>query len=64
MLNNCTDDILTIDQLCEFLYIGRNTAYILLNSGKLGAFKIGRNWKISAAALEEYITSNSRKAVC
>jgi DNA binding domain, excisionase family len=61
MLNNYSDDILTVEQLCEILYIGRNTAYKLLNSGKLGAFRIGRNWKIPNAALETYITRNANK---
>jgi excisionase family DNA binding protein len=62
MLNNYTDDVLSVDQLCEILYIGRNTAYKLLISGEIGAFRIGRTWKISSAALEDYIMKSSRIA--
>lgn len=56
MLNNY-DDILTVDQLMELLYIGRNTAYKLLNSGKIKGFRVGngKNWRIPKESVEEYV---------
>lgn len=42
MLNNYSDDVLTVEQFCDILYIGRNSAYKLLNSGEINAFRIGR----------------------
>ena len=35
MLLNQENDILTVDDLCEVLRIGKNAAYKLINSGKL-----------------------------
>ena len=57
-----TDDyeILTPEDVMEYLYIGRNAVYKLLNSGELKAFRVGRNWKIPKKALDEYIDSNIR----
>lgn len=55
MYNDSIQDIITIDELCEKLLIGKNTAYSLLNSGKIKAFKIGRIWKIPASSVSEYI---------
>ena len=49
------DDILTIEELCDILMIGRNAAYSLLNSHKIQAFRIGKTWKIPKKALEAYI---------
>lgn len=49
------DELITIDDLCNILYIGRNTAYRLLKSNTLQAFKIGRIWKIPKKSVEEYI---------
>lgn len=47
MLQNNYQELITIDELCESLNIGKNTAYSLLNSGELqGAFRIGQIWKI------------------
>lgn len=48
-------ELITIDELCDALMIGRNTAYRLLNSGCLKAFRIGRCWKIPKAALDEFL---------
>ena len=37
--------VLTIQELMEVLNIGRNSAYELLNSGAIRAFRIGSRWK-------------------
>ena len=52
-------DLITIDELCDLLMIGRTTAYNLLRSGEIKAFKIGKVWKISKASVEEYIRQRS-----
>lgn len=52
-------ELITIDELCELLMIGRTTAYKLLQSQELKAFKIGKVWKISKASVEEYIKIRS-----
>ena len=48
-------DIVTIDELCEMLRIGRNKAYELLRSGKIGSFRCGRLWIVSKEAVEEFV---------
>ena len=48
-------DILTPEEVMDYLNIGRNAVYILLNSGKLKAFRVGRNWKIPRKELDAYI---------
>ena len=47
-------ELLTIEQLCERLFISPTTAYKLLQSGEIKAFKIG-TWKIPAKSVREYI---------
>lgn len=59
MYNDELSDLITVDELCEWLAIGKNAAYTLLNSGKIKAFRIGRIWKISRAAVVEYIKQES-----
>lgn len=59
MYQNELSDLITVDELCEFLSIGKNSAYSLLNSGELKAFRIGRIWKISRGAVSEYIKRKS-----
>ena len=59
MYDQFTDDLITIDDLCQLLAIGRNTAYSLLKSGEVKAFRIGRHWKIPRASATEYISRKS-----
>ena len=54
-----TCQLLTIDELCSALAIGRNSAYRLLNSGAIPAFRIGKVWKIPRIGLDEYILTQS-----
>lgn len=53
-------DLISIDELCEILSIGHNMAYRLLNSKQIKAFRIGRVWKISRVAVEEFILTQTQ----
>lgn len=47
--------ILTPLDVMDILCIGKNSAYELLNSGKLRGFRVGRSWRITTDALEEFM---------
>lgn len=53
------NDMISIDDLCEMLTIGKNTAYQLLKNNQIRAFKIGRIWKIPRESVSEYVLSQS-----
>lgn len=57
---NDPNDLITIDELCSILSIGRNAAYTLLKEQKIKAFRIGRVWKISRLAVEDFILTQSK----
>ena len=52
-------DMITIDELCEMLMIGRNRAYKLLRCGEIKGFKCGSTWKVSKLAVEDYVRLRS-----
>ena len=54
-MDNTETGLMTLDELCETLMIGRSTAYKLMKSGDLGAFRIGRIWKIPKAGVLDYL---------
>ncbi len=58
MLNQY-QDILTVSDVSDILYIGKNRVYELLSSGQLKAFRIGKVWKISKKSVEDYILTQS-----
>lgn len=49
------DEVFTAEQLMDYLAISCNTAYFLLNSKAIKAFKIGRIHKIPKKSIDEYI---------
>jgi len=54
------NELLSIEQLCERLFISPTTAYKLLQSGKIKAFKLG-TWKIPVKSVYEYINQKVNK---
>ena len=48
-------DVLTVKQLTEALQVGRNTAYKLLDEGKIKSIKIGRTFKIPKIYVISYL---------
>lgn len=55
-------DIVTVEELCEMLSIGKNAAYQLLSSGQVKAFRYNRVWKIPKQGVIEYILKQSKLA--
>lgn len=47
--------LVTINEACERLQLGRSTVYDLLRSGDLPSVKVGRRRLIAASALEQYV---------
>ncbi|WP_196600428.1 helix-turn-helix domain-containing protein, partial [Pectinatus frisingensis] len=52
-------DLITVEELCDMLSVGKNTAYTLLNSGAVKAFRIKRVWKIPKKSVVEYVIEKS-----
>ena len=57
--NEC--ELLSIEELCDKLFISHTTAYKLLQSGEIKAFKLG-TWKIPVKSAEEYIKSKVKSS--
>lgn len=55
-----TNEILTVNDIAEMLYIGKNTVYALLQSGDLKAFRIGKSWRVPRENLNQFIINRSR----
>lgn len=49
------EEFLLLDTICTKLHIGKTTAYRLIQSGKLPAFKIGRKWQIKQDDFDSYL---------
>lgn len=52
-------DLISVNEMCNMLGIGKNTAYTILNNKKIKAFRIGRIWKIPRQSVIDYIYNSS-----
>ena len=59
-MDNTSNSLITIDELCDELMIGRNAAYRLLTSGQVKGFRIGRIWKIPRDSVKRYIAERAK----
>ncbi len=55
-------DMVTIDEVCEMLRIGRSKAYGLLRCGRITGFKDGRLWMIPKTSVIDYVEESKNKA--
>lgn len=53
----------TPDEVARLLKVSRRTVYELLRSHELVGIRIGRSWRISQEALDEYVTWQSLKQI-
>ena len=54
-------DMVSIDELCEMLRIGKGKAYELLRNESIMGFKEGKIWKIPKYAVINYVMDHSSK---
>ncbi len=53
-------DIMTVENLMDYMNIGRTTAYKLVQSGKIKTIRIGRIYRISKKSIDEYVRKESK----
>lgn len=58
MLTN--KEILTREEVMEFLKIGRSTFYRLLQTGELKGFKEGKRYRVPVESVEKYVEMRMR----
>ena len=48
-------DVMTIDQLAEYLQIPKSTIYKLVQDGKVPGKKVGRQWRFHREAVDAWL---------
>jgi len=52
---NGNNEILTVEEVCDILRIGKNAAYNLIKSGEIKCYRYSRVWKIPRISVDEYM---------
>jgi excisionase family DNA binding protein len=53
------ENLLTTEQVAEYLKIDKFTLYRLVTRGKIPAFKVGNQWRFKRSMVEAWLESNS-----
>jgi len=52
------NDIMTIDELAEYLRISKSTLYKLAQEGKLPGQKVGKRWRFHREAVDRWVQND------
>jgi excisionase family DNA binding protein len=58
-----TSDIMTIQEVCEYLKLNDKTAYRLAAEGKIPGFKVGGSWRFRRGEIEKWIEEQENREV-
>jgi excisionase family DNA binding protein len=50
-----TPDVMTLNEVAEYLRIPRSTVYKLVREGRIPGQKIGRQWRFRRAVVENWL---------
>jgi len=53
-------ELISLEEMCEILSIGKNRAYELLNNKEIKSFRIGKVWKIPRKSIDRYIIEKAK----
>ena len=56
-------EVLTIDELAEYLQLSKSTVYKTAQAGKLPGQKIGRRWRFHKDAIDKWLKSHPEHLV-
>jgi excisionase family DNA binding protein len=54
------DEVLTLTELMEILKVTRKTLQAYIQKGKIKAFKIGNNWRVTRESLADFIERSTK----
>lgn len=57
-----TNEIITIQEVAEYLRLNEKTAYRLASDGKIPGFKVGGAWRFRKSEIEKWIQTQEKKA--
>ncbi len=59
MVEPKTDEIMTIEELSDYLKIPRSTLYKRVQEGKLPGQKIGKQWRLGKKSIDHWINNDN-----
>lgn len=55
------DQVLTLDELAEYLKLSKSTTYKLVQEGVIPGQKVGKHWRFLRSVVNDYLKGASQK---
>ncbi len=56
-----TPDVMTLNEVAEYLRIPRSTVYKLVREGRIPGQKVGRQWRFRRAVVEQWLGDEKQR---
>ncbi|MCC7406411.1 MAG: helix-turn-helix domain-containing protein [Bdellovibrionales bacterium] len=56
-----TDEVLTLDELSDYLKLSKSTTYKLVQEGVIPGQKVGKHWRFLKSVVDEYLKGSLKK---
>ena len=56
------EQVMTIDELATYLKVAKSTLYKLAQEGKVPGQKVGKHWRFSRQAIDEWLRSQPKES--
>jgi excisionase family DNA binding protein len=53
-----TSEVMTIDELADYLKVSKSTLYKLAQQGRVPGQKVGKHWRFNKQAIDDWISSS------
>lgn len=57
-MNTFTEQVLTLDELSEYLKVSKSTLYKLAQSGRVPGHKVGKHWRFRRETIDRWLDSS------
>jgi len=61
MTNDSNEQVMTLEELAQYLKVPKSTLYKTLQDGRIPGQKIGKQWRFGKAAIDQWLASQNQK---
>ena len=61
-MTDAPDEVMSIDELAEYLKVSRSTLYILAREGRLPGQKVGKRWRFHKDAIDGWLKQHPTRS--
>lgn len=62
MNSQCSDQVMTLEELAAYLKLPKSTLYKLVQQGRVPGQKLGKQWRFGKAAIDRWLDAEQSNA--